>query len=45
MILEKNNIKKIKIKYNLARIRIDGKVEKKDFNLFKKNYNILKNYT
>jgi hypothetical protein len=45
MILEKNNIKNIKFKFNLARIRSDGKVEKRDINEFKNYHNILKNYT
>jgi hypothetical protein len=44
MILEKNNIKNIKIKFNFARIRSNGKVEKRDINEFKKYNNILKQY-
>jgi hypothetical protein len=45
MILEKNNIENIKIKFNFARIRSDGKVAKRDINDLKKYNNILKNYT
>ena len=45
IILEKNNINNIKFEFNFARIRNDGKVDKRDFNQFKKYHNILKNYT
>ena len=44
MILEKNNIENIKIKFNFARIRSDGKVAKRDINDLKKYNNILKQY-